>query len=359
MAKTYGLADYRRGKIGDLLFRKVGDRNIVSEKGNYYPVNSAWLKKEEFRKYVQSLVAGSYDAVDVVDELPTNRNGDIELRNNTIYFVKNSTNDNNYKIYVYEDNTLKEINVGGKGPEPENEIVTIDFDDLAIYNSSLLPAFTLDKVQSVFANLLAGKQVELKITTTYDGADFNVSYNIYNFTSAKKTVSGYLLHTMKAFFSATNYYKSKNFRAWCLNYTLPDTYEITPAENDIFDNIYPVGSIALGAKPTIGTWEKIAENKTLWGSSSTLNSGTTLEAGLPNITGSTSYYLQSWATWDETPNGVFSSSEKASQSIDNNVGTTYKKLRVNFDASRSNSIYGKSNTVQPPAYVVDMWIRVA
>lgn len=363
MAKTYGLADYRRGKIGDLLFRKVGDRNIVSEKGNYYPVNSAWLKKEEFRKYVQSLVAGSYDAVDVVDELPTNRNGDIELRNNTIYFVKSSTNDNNYKIYVYEDNTLKEVNVGGEGPAPENEIVTVDFDTLAVYNSSLLPHFTLDKVQSVFGNLLQGKQVELKITTTFDNTDFNVSYNIYNFASAKKTVSGILLHTMKAYFSAANYYQRNSFRDWCLNYTLPDTFEIVPADNDIFNDIYPVGSIALGTKPTIGTWEKIAENKTLWGSTDSLHQGTTLEAGLPNITGNIS------VGWGFN----FSAIQNNGNGSLYNTGTQYSEHGINWnqssrfmnnsniylDASRSSLIYGKSDTVQPPAYVVDIWIRVA
>ena len=30
-----------------------------------------------------------------------------------------------------------------------------------------------------------------------------------------------------------------------------------------------------------------------------------------------------------------------------------------FDASRSNSIYGRSNTVQPAAYYVHIWRRVA
>jgi hypothetical protein len=29
-----------------------------------------------------------------------------------------------------------------------------------------------------------------------------------------------------------------------------------------------------------------------------------------------------------------------------------------FDASRSNSIYGKSSTVQPPAYYAYIWHRI-
>jgi hypothetical protein len=56
MGKIYGICDFRRGKIGDLVFRKVADKNIISEKANYYPVNSAWLKKQEFKNaYSQKL----------------------------------------------------------------------------------------------------------------------------------------------------------------------------------------------------------------------------------------------------------------------------------------------------------------
>ena len=38
---------------------------------------------------------------------------------------------------------------------------------------------------------------------------------------------------------------------------------------------------------------------------------------------------------------------------------THYHTRINFDASRSSSIYGNSTTVQPPAYVVYMWKRTA
>ena len=32
---------------------------------------------------------------------------------------------------------------------------------------------------------------------------------------------------------------------------------------------------------------------------------------------------------------------------------------INFNASKSNAIYGKSNTVQPAAYYVHIWRRIA
>lgn len=45
------------------------------------------------------------------------------------------------------------------------------------------------------------------------------------------------------------------------------------------------------------------------------------------------------------------------------IGTQFAKPlqddKVSFDASRSSSIYGKSTTVQPPAYALIAWRRTA
>lgn len=77
--------------------------------------------------------------------------------------------------------------------------------------------------------------------------------------------------------------------------------------------------------------------------------GTVKSAGLPNITGSTSnWYLKgdkqtiSDSGAITTTNGTSSYVQTGSQS-----GTIFKGL--SFNASRSNTIYGKSSTVQPPA----------
>ena len=35
------------------------------------------------------------------------------------------------------------------------------------------------------------------------------------------------------------------------------------------------------------------------------------------------------------------------------------KRRIQLDASKSNSIYGSSDTVQPPAYMVRAWVRTS
>ena len=73
-------------------------------------------------------------------------------------------------------------------------------------------------------------------------------------------------------------------------------------------------------------------------------SGTEKEAGLPNITGS----FMPWAYKSSlTPTGAFGQTGTTSHSYnisDNNSGSS-----VTFDASKSNPIYGNSDTVQPPA----------
>lgn len=115
-----------------------------------------------------------------------------------------------------------------------------------------------------------------------------------------------------------------------------------------------------------GTWQEIAQNRVLMGASYAHAAGTTVEAGLPNITGSVvpklanTYNLfisESGATMTGAfyNTGVFSSYGCADAT---NV-TNSLPQDLYFDASRSNSIYGRSRTVQPAAYYVHIWKRVA
>ena len=186
MGKIYGICDFRRGKIGDLVFRKVADKNIVSEKANYYPVNSAWLKKQEFKNYVLSLLNEGIPQVYVLNELPEeiypyalifiqNQGGisiyvdkdgvrtEIKLdgessdavdivnnvpgnpRNNTIYFVNNPESKNKniseYDLYVCDNNELKQITLKGEDnpyiTEAVNNLTSKSLKD--VYNQ-VLPA---------------------------------------------------------------------------------------------------------------------------------------------------------------------------------------------------------------------------
>lgn len=112
-----------------------------------------------------------------------------------------------------------------------------------------------------------------------------------------------------------------------------------------------------------GSWEVIASERVLMGASSTHAAGTTVKAGLPNITGqlpgikNIGYNGSS----DYPISGAFAWTNTASANGNYNDGDDLplRIYQAAFDASKSNAIYGRSSTVQPAAYYVHIWHRVA
>ena len=113
-----------------------------------------------------------------------------------------------------------------------------------------------------------------------------------------------------------------------------------------------------------GTWEEIASERVLMGRSSSHAAGTTVNAGLPNITGD--------AYGDINGNhhqGMLFNGSGALRTNTVSWGSNVNSYRVsdsynnathiNFNAQNSNSIYGKSSTVQPATYYVYIWHRIA
>lgn len=114
-----------------------------------------------------------------------------------------------------------------------------------------------------------------------------------------------------------------------------------------------------------GTWQEIAQNRVLMGASYAHAAGTTVEAGLPNITGSLSETSNNGITSPFRGNKNAISSigalavTEASSPYCGFAGYEGSVYDISFNASRSNPIYGRSNTVQPAAYYVHIWKRVA
>lgn len=128
---------------------------------------------------------------------------------------------------------------------------------------------------------------------------------------------------------------------------------------DVLEAIYPVGSLYIGTQNTcpmsafFGTWELVATDRALWGGNGT-NGNTTIAAGLPNITGS--IIGSSTRGFASSATGCFTVGALKGTMQTNSPN---ERGNVYMDASRSSSIYGNSNTVQPPAYVVNVWRRTA
>lgn len=132
----------------------------------------------------------------------------------------------------------------------------------------------------------------------------------------------------------------------------------------IFDLIYPIGSVfaTTGSAPARGTWEEIAKGRTLQGADSVHAAGTTIAAGLPNITGwFRNRKMDSDTTTMVLDGSLFTETgDKGSDYVQlQRASATGTTREITFDASKSNAIYGKSSTVQPPAYVVHFYRRIA
>lgn len=123
---------------------------------------------------------------------------------------------------------------------------------------------------------------------------------------------------------------------------------------------HPVGSIYQSTDPTSpaalfgGTWEEIASDRVLMGASRSHAAGTTVKAGLPNITGS---FVANVHYMSNEVSGAFTVGNQITSTGANNGDANVYKFSL--DASKSNAIYGRSSTVQPAAYYVHIWRRVA
>ena len=157
--------------------------------------------------------------------------------------------------------------------------------------------------------------------------------------------------------------------------------------SSMIKTIYPVGSVIINMdgvnQPFPGsgtTWELIGQGKTLWGynpdeAPTPTAVGETKDAGLPDIQGKVGQTadpsdgevltgIDSDAPGnnldgtDHTKSALHLTDRTTSYGgLGSNAGSGYKTL--SFEASRHNSIYGNSTTVQPPAIVVAFWKRTA
>lgn len=120
-----------------------------------------------------------------------------------------------------------------------------------------------------------------------------------------------------------------------------------------------------------GGWQKLTGRYVLQCSDDTHAAGTVIEAGLPNITGAVGTRPNTTGKVNSEYGGAIPGKQvegaftfKTTAGSYENVGTAESNNRshddlLTFNASRSNSIYGKSDTVQPPARIVNVWKRVS
>ena len=132
--------------------------------------------------------------------------------------------------------------------------------------------------------------------------------------------------------------------------------------DNLLSTLYPVGSIYIGTQNSCplatliagSQWQIVGAGRALWGGNGS-NANSIIEAGLPNITGAFSPTgLASIANSIGCFATISNNDTDYAQSIRGGYGA-----RISFNVTTSSTIYGKSNTVQPPAYIVNVWRRAA
>lgn len=113
-----------------------------------------------------------------------------------------------------------------------------------------------------------------------------------------------------------------------------------------------------------GRWQKLTGRYVLQCSDDYYKAGTTVEAGLPDIVGCIKLELPGGGSpisdaGTEALYTDYSATSINGYAMDDSHVTRSTDNYVHFDASRSSSIYGNSDTVQPPARIVNVWKRVS
>lgn len=144
---------------------------------------------------------------------------------------------------------------------------------------------------------------------------------------------------------------------------------------NLIDTFYPIGTVYISADKTktkadfpfmaYGTWEEVPANLVLQTGAAS-EAGTQRSAGLPNIKGTAN--IRSGSNIDNNilasiKNGAITcTNQDSSFTWNSHIATENGQNKLDtlsFNASNSNPIYGKSYTVQPPAYMVRAWVRMA
>lgn len=141
----------------------------------------------------------------------------------------------------------------------------------------------------------------------------------------------------------------------------------------ILSMVYPVGSVYISVNDVSpaaflgGTWEKISQGRVLQGAANGQAAGTAVEAGLPAAYMPSGWFESIGLVNDDWTNkctgGCFHVALRSGYATcpqNGGPGWTLGSYSYSLDnRTITGDCYGKSNTVQPPALLVNIWKRTA
>lgn len=106
MGKYHGIGGFRIGKVGNERYYLRKSSNVVAVAKPYRAINSQWIKQEEFKEYILSLLNVAIPQVYLLDALPE------EIFPYALLFVQN---ENALGVYLDKDGVRTQLQLGGGG----------------------------------------------------------------------------------------------------------------------------------------------------------------------------------------------------------------------------------------------------
>lgn len=146
-------------------------------------------------------------------------------------------------------------------------------------------------------------------------------------------------------------------------YNITDDSDVTFA---LLELLFPVGAVYFGTMSTcplqtlgVGTWQALPQDKVIQIAGTRGGVGDTLNESLPNITGSLTNTAQMFIG-GLTSSGALSVTDGSTTKYAQEGSSTANRYNgIIFNASSSNSTYQDNAPVQPDAYLLNGWRRIA
>ena len=149
--------------------------------------------------------------------------------------------------------------------------------------------------------------------------------------------------------------------------TLYNIIDDTDVTFQLLELLFPIGAVYFGTMSVcplqtlgVGTWQALPQDKVIQIAGTRGSVGDTLNESLPNITGETGQSDCSAYTYNPYNTGAFYGGRETKGYFMGRSGQSSNNLGLlHFDASRSSSTYQDNAPVQPDAYLLNGWRRIA
>ena len=363
--KGYDLSMYGSANYWNAIPR-IDDAGVM-ETGKYLDFHSTDNRDTDYNVRMIAYDDGTMDIVKGVGQKATitaDLNGTATnasylnfTHENEVNFV--GTPYNNIVYWGYRDNTIDEYRFNdGRGSGALANVRANKF--IGSLNGN---ADTASYISNQGDQTAINSPLEVKGLAVYQAYNNGYPTTYGNVLSIGGTGDGQILAGWSGNNNGIERLYYRNRRDMCGTWSAWKAIAFTDDSNAL--SAYPVGSIYMSTSSTSpaslfgGTWESIASERVLMGVSSSHGAGSTVDAGLPNISSGSDAALDIQGSWGAPAcRAPFAQTWQGNSELSSSTwSSTPKVISARFDASLCNSIYGRSSTVQPAAYYVYMWRR--